>query len=363
MTTGARLGALLAAALFLAGCTLPRQISSLPDRLLGGRIHLTADFASAAGLYPGNEVAVLGVPVGSVDAVTPKGRFVEVAMTLDPGTAVSAEAVAALVSPQFITNRHIELYPGHAGDGPVLADGAHLPLARTRTPVELDRILRTFDELGRTLAGDATAGPLSSRVLFPVLDGNGDRIRATLGALATAFRTTLGNKDQISDAIVRLNDLTAVFAENDRTVRDFSARLTELVTLMREQAPGLRAVLAQLDGFVTDVSALVAENRQPLIAALTRLTTVLAQMRGHGGELTEIVDVAPLFFENFAAAVDPGTRTARLHLLTDKSLLDGEALAVFCERVQLRADGCRTGRITDLGPDLGVLGALLGLLR
>ena len=44
-------------------------------------IEVTAQFDSAAGLYEGNAVAVLGIPVGTVTKVTPKGGYVEVEFT------------------------------------------------------------------------------------------------------------------------------------------------------------------------------------------------------------------------------------------------------------------------------------------
>ncbi|MFE2955545.1 MCE family protein [Nocardia tengchongensis] len=357
--------ALLALVTLLAtSCSaLPHSLTSVPDRLLGKQKHLTADFENVAGLYAGNEVAVLGLTVGRVDKVVPRGRYVEVHMTLDGDVDVPADAVAALVSPQLITNRHVELTPAYAGGGPKLADGAHIPVERTRTPIELDRILRTFDEIGRSLTGDSKDGPMASRVLFPLLDGNGDRIRETLDALSGAFEVTLADKDQISDSIVQLNELTTVIADNDRTVRDFSGRLTELVVLMRDQAPGLRSVLEQLDDFVANTSAVVGENRQPLTNALNRLIAITDQMRANARNLTEIVDVTPLFFQNFANAVSPDARAVRLHLLTDKSLLDNELLSLFCERVQLRSDGCRTGRLADFGPDFGLTLALLGMTK
>lgn len=349
----------LAATVAAACATLPGDIGSV----LGRSIHVTADFDSVAGLYVGNEVAVLGLPVGEVTAIDPKGDYVQVAMRVDGDVPVPADAMAALISPQLITNRHVELNPGYSGNGPTLTDGAHIPLARTRTPVELDRILRNFEELGAALRGSAIDGPMASRVLYPLLDGNGDRIRETLDALASAFEVSLANTDQISNTITKLTEITTVLAENDTTVREFSARLTELITLMADQAPGLRAVLAQIDAFVTNTSAVVAENRVPLTAALNRLTTITAQMQSNARGLTEVVDVAPLFFENFANAVSTENRALRLHLLTDKSLLDNELLALFCERVQMRSDGCRTGKLADFGPDLGLTLALTGLLR
>ena len=46
-------------------------------------ITLTAQFDSAAGLYVDNTVAVLGMPVGKVTAITPKSGYVEVRFTVD----------------------------------------------------------------------------------------------------------------------------------------------------------------------------------------------------------------------------------------------------------------------------------------
>lgn len=338
-----------------AGC------SSIPMSLRPDTMQISADFDSAAGLFVGNEVSVLGVPVGRVDAIEQQGAFVEVRMTIEEGTELPADAMAALVSPQLITNRHVELTPAYTGEGPKLTDGTHIPLARTRTPVELDRILRNFEQLGASLKGDNTDGPMASRVLFPMLDGNGDRIRETLDALAGAFEVTLANRDQISSTIVELNELTAVVAGNDQTVRDFSARLTELVTLLAEQAPGLAAVLAQVNDFIANTSTVLTENRVPLTDAVNRLVGITAQMRDNARGLTEIVDVAPLLFENLSRSVSTEHQAMRLHLLTDKSLLDNEILSTLCERLALRADGCRTGKLMDFGPDFGLTAALLGL--
>ncbi len=345
-----------------SGCALvPGSMSTLPDRYLGDRLHISADFENVAGLYAGNEVDVLGVPVGTVDSIEAKGSYVQVTMTLERDVRIPADAMAALVNPQLITNRHIELAPAYSGSGPTLADGAHIPLPRTRVPVELDRILRTFDQLGASLAGDNRTGPMASRVLFPLLDGNGDKLRATLDSLSAALRTTLANKDQISDTIVKLGEITQVIAQNDQTVRDFSGRLTELMDLMGRQAPGLQAVLAQLDAFVTNTASVVGENRDQLAGALSRFVAITAQMRANARNLTEIVDVGPLLFENLANATSTEHQALRLHGLLDKSALDGEALSLFCERIAMRLDGCRTGKIADFGPDFGLTAALLGI--
>ncbi|MFE3260285.1 MCE family protein [Nocardia sp. NPDC059229] len=357
-----KLAAAGGALLLASACgMLPDSVSSLSKEYLGGQMKVTADFENVAGLYAGNDVAVLGVPVGTVETVTPKGSYVQVTMSLDRDVKIPADAIAALVNPQLITNRHVELAPAYTGDGPTLTDGAYIPLQRTRVPVELDRILATFSQLGDALKGDNTTGPMASRVLFPLLNGNGDKLRETLDQLSSAFEVTFANKDQISNTIIKLNDITQVIAANDQTVRDFSGRLTELVNLMGDQAPGIDAVLRQLDDFVTNTSTLVGQNRDQLAGALTRFVAITDQMRANARGLTEIVDVGPLLFQNIANATSKEDQALRLHGLLDKSLLDGEILSTFCERIQMRLDGCRTGKVQDFGPDFGLTAALLGI--
>lgn len=345
-----------------AGCSL------VPDPVndaLGNTIHITADFENIAGVYEGNEVAVLGLSVGKIDKIEPKGEYVIVQMSLDRDTKVPADAIAASVSPSIVTNRHIELTPAYTGDGPTLSDGDHIPLARTRTPVEIGTLIKTIDEFAAALSPspENPAGPLAADNLYQILNGHGEDIRRTLDALSGALKTGLNNQDAVSNTIIKLNELTQMIAENDQTVRDFSGNLTQMSQLMADQAPGLESVLTQLNDFIANTSSVLAENRQAFGDSLTRLTGTTQQLRQNAHQLTEFVDVGPLLFQNIDNAVSRPERAIRLHALTDRALFDNELLSLFCERIQMRSDGCRTGKLKDFGPDLGLTAALLGVIR
>jgi phospholipid/cholesterol/gamma-HCH transport system substrate-binding protein len=345
-----------------AGCSL------VPDSVndaLGNTIHVTADFENIAGVYEGNEVAVLGLTVGKIDKIEPKGEYVLVQMSLDKDAKVPAEAIAASVSPSVVTNRHIELTPAYAGDGPTLSDGDHIPLGRTRTPVEIGTLIKTIDEFAAALSPSAAnpTGPLSADNLYQVLNGHGEDIRRTLDALSGALKTGLDNQDAVSNSIIKLNELTQMIADNDQTVREFSGNITQMSQLLADQAPGLQSVLAQLNDFLANTSSVLAENRQAFGDSLTRLSGTTLQMRQNARSLIEIVDVTPLLFQNIDNAVSREERAVRLHALTDRALFDNELLNLFCERIQMRSEGCRTGKLKDFGPDLGLTAALLGVIR
>ncbi len=101
-------------ALCVAGAVLVAAVAGagwwfLKDRT--NTITVTAQFDSAAGLYEGNTVAVLGMQVGRVIKITPKGNYVEVEFTVDKDVSVPADAQAVTISNSILTDRQIELTP------------------------------------------------------------------------------------------------------------------------------------------------------------------------------------------------------------------------------------------------------------
>ncbi|MEU3012203.1 MCE family protein [Nocardia asteroides] len=325
---------------------------------------ITADFEDIAGMYEGNDVMVLGLAVGKVDKIVPKGTYVEVHMTIDGDVKIPKEAIAAIISPSIVTDRHIEIAPPYTG-GESLKTGEHLPKARTRTPVELDTMIKTIDQFAASLEpedGSEGLGPLSGRTLYPVLNGNGQKIRETLDALSSALKVGIDNKDAISTIIIKLNELTTMLADNDQSVRDFSNRMTQMNTLLAEQAPGLQATLDQLNTFLANTSITFGAHTDELSGSLTGLTNVTNQLRANSGAMIEIVDIVPLLMQNIDGTMDKDGRYFRTHALIGPAL-SGEIISVFCERIQMRADGCRTGNMQDFGPDYGLTAALLGLTK
>jgi ABC-type transporter Mla subunit MlaD len=249
--------------------------------------------------------------------------------------------------------------------GETMSDGAHLPKGRTRTPVELDTMIKTIDQFSAALKpepGSEGIGPLSGRVLYPMLNGNGEKMRDTLNALSGALKVGVDNKDAVSNIIIKLNELTTMLADNDQSVRDFSNRMTQLTGLLGEQAPGLQATLQQLNDFLANTSSVFVQYQDQLSGSLTGLTNVTQQLRDNARGLTEVTDLTPLLMQNLDRAMNREGGFVRLHGNLP-TFFNGELLSVFCERIQMRSDGCRTGKLEDLGPDLGITAALLGMTK
>src|SRR5271165_3140428 len=160
---------------------------------------VTAYFTESIGVYPGSTVRVLGVPVGTVDAVQPAGTQVKVTMTINSGVAIPAGADAVLVAPSVVSDRYIQLIPAYTG-GPQLPDGAVLPAARTAVPVEIDQIYASLAKLATALgpSGANSHGALSNLIKTGAanLAGNGAYLHEMItefSGLSKALGGSAGN--------------------------------------------------------------------------------------------------------------------------------------------------------------------------
>ena len=153
-------------------------------------ITLTAQFDSASGLYEGNEVAVLGMPVGKVTKINAKGGYVEVEFTVDRHVEVPADAQAVTV---------VDLHPHRPPDRAHAAlsrrtdpgEPRHHRVARTKTPSSSASVLDVLDKVSKSLEGDGHGGGPIADVLnggAEVVNGNGEKIKAALGELSKALR-------------------------------------------------------------------------------------------------------------------------------------------------------------------------------
>lgn len=358
MTT--KLAVVLAMILAACGC------SSGP--LSTGRsMVITAQFDNANGLYEGNSVAVLGMDVGKVAKIVPKGRYVEVTMNIDPGVKIPADATAVTVSTSILTDRHIEFTPPYV-DGPALTDRDTLSLARTRTPVEFDRVLAMMDKLAVQLQGDGSGDGPVARLLdvgAALTDGNGAKIRSALGELSTALTMSQERGAPTGDAITtivkNLDKLTAAAATNDQTIREFGSHVRTLSSILASEQLGSGSTGAQLNEILSGTADLLERNRDTLKSTASNTETVTRAMADYRREMSEALDLMPLLTDNVYNMIDHEKNAMRAHPVLDKVELNGQFTKEVCNLLGMKQLGCATGQAQDFGPDFGIVSMLEGL--
>lgn len=325
---------------------------------------ITAQFENSVGLYQGNDVSVLGMPVGKVSKITPKDSYVEVELTIDKNIDVPADVSAATVSTSILTDRHVELTPPYHG-GPKLASGDALGLSRTHTPVEFDRTLAMINKLSRSLSGDHKGGgPLADLIGLgaQISTGSGAELRTTLDRMSQALRLGADSgartKKDIQTIAANAAELAHAAADNDDTIRQFGSNIRQLSDLIDEQDIGSGSTGAKLNEIVDQLTTLLNDNRDGLKNSVTDSTTLTKAMVDYRRELAEFFDVTPLALDNVYNTVDTNAGSVRVHPLLDKAMFDTQTTKEICNLMGLKQLGCATGKLQDYGPDFGLTSVL-----
>jgi virulence factor Mce-like protein len=356
---------LVAAALVLAVAISAVGWSVIRDTV--NTITVTAQFDSAAGLYEGNTVAVLGMPVGKVATITPKAGYVDVELTVDKDVQVPADVHAVTISNSILTDRQIELTPPYRG-GATLQDHDTIGLNRTTTPVEFARVLDVLDKLSTSLRGDGTGqGPVADLVnaSAAIADGNGQDMKDALGELSDALRLSADHgavtRDQLTTIIRNLSSLSDAAARNDTTLRDFGSTIRALSQVLADEDLGSGTTGKKMNEVISQLGEVLQTHRDDIKKIAVSGDTVLTTTVDHQRDLAEFLDLTPMTLDNLYNAIDQKNGAVRVHVLADKVLFETQTVKEVCNMMGLRQLGCSTGTLQDFGPDFGLSYMLDGL--
>ncbi|MET9616303.1 MCE family protein [Kitasatospora indigofera] len=273
---------------------------------------VTAWFDHAVGVYAGSDLRVLGVKVGTVEAVEPQGTRVKVTLLLRDGIAVPADAGAVVVAPSVVADRYVQLTPAYTG-GPQLADHAVIPAERTATPVEVDQLYASITRLSDALGPDGANATGSLSDLLDVgarnLAGNGKAMGETIDQLGRATRTLAGHSDDLFATLAALQSFTTMLKENDGKVRAAADQLSTVTGFLAADRQELGAALDQLATALGQVKSFIQQNRSRLKATVDQLVPITRSLVDQRASLAELLDTAPLAADNLLAAYDPARRT------------------------------------------------------
>lgn len=275
---------------------------------------VTVHFADSAGLFVGNDVGILGVPVGRITDITPEGTQVAVTLEIEGDRPVPADVGAVVVARSVATDRYVELTPVYR-EGATLADGADIPVERTRTPVDFDQVLETLNTFATGISGSADSVEAIREFIdagTAALDGRGQLINDTVSGLSGAVGSLSAVRGDAVATIKALDRLVGRLVVDRDTVDTFIGQVAAVTTQLDEQKLDFRQALRDLDAAVASVADFATRHRPELTAALGEGGTLLRTLDRKQRELARILEVMPLALQNLAATVDDGRLRVRL---------------------------------------------------
>lgn len=269
-------------------------------------------FANSNGIFVGDEVRILGVTVGQIQAIEPQPSRVRITFWYDGKYRVPADVKAVILSPAIVTARVIALTPAYTG-GPVLPDNAVIPQERTAVPVEWDDLRTQLERLSRMVAPPEPGG-LSSlgsvvHTTAESLRGQGATIREAIIELSQAVSAVGDHSDDLFSTMKNLAILVSALRDSGDLMRRLNDNLASVTGLMADEPDEVGNAVAALDDALGDVRSFVAENRDALGGAADKLASVSATLNGSLDDIKQALHVAPNALQNLMNTYQPAQAT------------------------------------------------------
>jgi phospholipid/cholesterol/gamma-HCH transport system substrate-binding protein len=271
-----------------------------------------AYFTSTVGLYPGDDVRIVGVPVGKINSIEPRASDVKVTMTLKDGVKVPADAKALIISPNLVSARFIQLAPAYTG-GAVLSDGSSIGLDRTAVPVEWDEVKEQLTALSRQLGPGpgSMQGPLSNFVnqAADTFDGNGDSFRQALRELSQTAGRLGDSRTDLFGTIKNLQVLINALSNSNEQIVQFSNHVASVSQVLADSSTDLDNTLGTLNQALGDVRGFLNDSNDALIKQINKLTDFTSILTEHSDDIEQILHITPNGLANFYNIYNPAQGT------------------------------------------------------
>lgn len=325
---------------------------------------ITAYFTSATAIYPGDDVRVAGVKVGTIKSIDPRGTKAMMTLRVDRDVPIPADAKAVIVSQNLVGSRYVQLAPAYGADGetsgPTMRDGAVIDTDRTAVPIEWDEVKAQLTRLATDLGPSSTVSRTSVGRFIEstadALDGNGDKLRETIKQLSGLSRILADGSGNIVDVIANLQTFVTVLRDSNAQIVSFQDRLATVSSVLDGSRSDLDGALTNLSSAVVDIKRFVAGSRNQVSEQVDRLGDVIRNLSDNQVALKNLLHVAPNAIGNSYNIYNPDIQSA----------LGGFALHNFSNPLQVvcsaigaleNATASETGKLCMqyLGPALRLL--------
>jgi len=271
-------------------------------------MEVTAYFTESKGIYVGDDVTMLSVPIGTITDIHAEPDRVRVEMEVDPDVELPADVNAAIVGRSLVSVRSIALGPVYK-DGARLVSGDTIPISRTAVPVEWDEVKQELVQLARALGPrgadkDGAASRLV-RSTAAYLHGRGQSIRETAASMADALETLDDNSGGLFATVRNLQVFVTALNQSDAQIHDFNVRLAAVSDMLDGDRTELAAAFSGMRHAFRDAKPFLEENTGLTADTLRSIDETLSVIAERRTNIADILQVAPTGISNWYNIQDP----------------------------------------------------------
>ncbi|MET0702485.1 MAG: MCE family protein [Mycobacterium sp.] len=269
---------------------------------------VVAYFDNSNGLFAGDDVRILGVPVGEVASIEPQPKRAKITFWVDKDYPIPADAKAVILSPQLVTGRAIQLTPAYTG-GPTMATGAVIAQDHTAVPVEWDDVRVQLERLTTLLAptepgGVSTLGG-AINTAADNLRGQGANIRDTIIKLSQTISVLSDHSSDIFATFRNLSTLVTALHDSADVLEQLNGNLASVTSLMADDPQKVGRAIQDLGGVVDDVKSFTADNKEAIGTTSDKLASISTALVGSLDDIKQTLHIAPTTLANFYNIYEP----------------------------------------------------------
>jgi virulence factor Mce family protein len=260
---------------------------------------ITAEFEDASGLLQGDVVKAAGVTIGRVEKIRVENGLAIVEMSIEEGTELPAGIAAEVRFRNLIGQRMIALVEdpeGTASGVPAsgtLEGGALIPLEQTKPAFDLSVLFNGLRPLIRSTSPEDIN--IVTREVLAALKGRED-VTADLFTNLADISDTLASKDKELDVLLDgVNAVTSNLSTRDAQLRASLADMGSFLTDLSASREQLGSALVNLDVAAKKLGQIVRDNDDRLEGEVDDLAVLLDAIDDRRGDLRKIVRRLPDF--------------------------------------------------------------------
>lgn len=296
------LAAVLALVLVAGGVIAVRALANR------NQVQVVGYFENSTALYPGDDVRILGVPVGRVQKVEPQPDGVKVSFWFNRKYNVPADAKAAVLSPMLVTGRAIQLTPVYT-DGPTMKSGAVIPRARTVVPVEWDEVRTQLQRLSEMLKPTAPGGVSTLGAFVNTaadnLRGQGGNIRETVIKLSQAMSILGDHSGDIFSTLKNLSILVSALRGSSDVLGQLNENLASVSGLLANDPTKIGDAFADMSSVIGDVKQFADDNSDTIGTTAEKLSSISTALYESLDDIKQTLHIAPTTVANFGNIYEP----------------------------------------------------------
>jgi phospholipid/cholesterol/gamma-HCH transport system substrate-binding protein len=241
----------------------------IENRSFGATKTYKANFTSAAGLYPGDQVKIAGVRVGTVsDVKVIDDKLAQVTFTVDQADPVYNSDDIDIEYLNLVGQRYVAVKE-RAGGGTLEPQNAVFPTSQTAPSLDLTSLFDGFRPLFAALTPkDVNAFALE---LIKTLQGEGGTIEQLTAKAAQLTNSVADHDAVIGQVIDNLLTTLNTVQQHNAGLNQLIDQLQRLVTGLASQRHVIAASLGHIDDLARNSATLLSQVRPSLTPDITNL--------------------------------------------------------------------------------------------